>query len=198
MRSFWILCTVLAATSAASGYIHKPPTTLAGVCKEATWVRILTVKACNKEKGAVSFEVSETLRDNPKWKSGVVSFRMIVPADAPGGKSILKSLEVGKTVVLFSDEGEGKNAFAFGYACLGKDWYSVHYNPQGELWLFLRTEAGLTSCYYGEVKELRDHVRSIHDGKDVKVPTRPAAEKVDLAERAKQIDAAMKKNRAEK
>jgi hypothetical protein len=92
------------------------------VCQEATWIRILAVKACNKEKGGVTFEVGETLRDNPKWKSGVVSFRLVVPADTPGAKSILEQMEVGKTVVLFSDEGEGKQAFGFGYACLGKDW----------------------------------------------------------------------------
>ena len=131
MRSMLVSCVVLAAASTTSGYIHVPPTTLKGVCKGAPWIRVLTVKDRDEEKGGVTFEVAETLLDNKQWKSGVASFRLIVPPDAPGGKAVLRQLERGKTVVLFSNEGEGDKPSGFGYACLGKGWYSIHYSPRG-------------------------------------------------------------------
>ena len=198
MRACLVICAVLGAACPAPGYIHVPPTTLKGVCKGAPWIRILTVKACDKEKGRVTFEVSEALLDNPKWKSGVVSFRLSVPADAPGAKSVLDQLEVGKNVVMFSNEGEGKNASGFGYVCFGKGWYSVDYNPKGELLLLLRSEPDLSRCYHGDIKDLPGFVKSVLAGKDVKAPTAEPTEKVDHSERAKQIDNAMKKNRGEK
>jgi hypothetical protein len=198
MKRVLIALVVFAPASTALGYIHVPPTDLKGVCKMAPWIRVLTVKDRNEEKGGVTFEVTETLRDNKRWKSGVTSFRLIVPPDASGGKTVLRQLKVGRTVVLFSNEGEGEKPSAFGYACFGDGWYSVHYSALSKSWLVLRNEPDLSTCYHGDVKELPGYVKSILDGKEVKVPTMIPKEKVDHFERAYQIDAAMKKVREEK
>ena len=98
MRSTPTFGLMLGTALLGFAYTHVPPTTLKRVCKEASWIRVLIVKAHDQEKRVVAFELSETVQDNPKWKSGVVSFRLLVPADAPGSQSVLDLLEVGKSV----------------------------------------------------------------------------------------------------
>jgi hypothetical protein len=200
MRRCSTALVILAAASTALGYIHAPPTTLKGICTDSNsnWIRVLTVKDRNEEKGAVTLEVTETLREHTKWESGVASFRLLVRDDAPGGRAVLQELKPGLTVVLFSSEGDGEKPWAFGYACYGEGWYSMQYSPQGKCWVLLRSEADLSTCYHGDAKELPGYVRSVLDGKEVKPPTMAPKEKVDPRERARQIDEAIKEARGEK
>jgi hypothetical protein len=174
------LLAVLGSAAPAPGFIHVPPTDLRGVCRGVSWIRVLTVQERNEEKGGVTFDVKETLRENRQWKSGVASHRrLVVPADAPGAKAVLKRLGPGTTVVLFSSEGEGETPFAFGYACYGEGWYSVQYSPPNTAWVLLRHEPDLSRCYHGDGKKLPGFVAEVLAGK-------------------KQIDEAIKKARGEK
>ena len=182
--------------SPASGYIHVPPLTLKKMCEDSGSIRVLTVKARDKDKGVVTFEVAEAIQAP---KSGVSSFRLVIRPDAPGGKPILESMAPGTTVVLFSCEGDSGNATrAFGYVFIDKNCYSVDYNAPNGFWLLLRAEPQMSACYHGKAKELPGFVRSLLDGKEVKVPTKAPAEKVDHKGRVRQVEDAINKNQASK
>jgi len=190
------LTIAVAMTSTASGYIHVPPLTLKKMCDDSGAIRVLTVEACNKDKGVVTFEVAEAIRAP---KSGVSSFRLVIRPEAPGGKPILESMVSGKTVVLFSSEGDsGKATRAIGYAFIDENCYSVDYNAPGEFWLLLRAEPQMSACYYGKASELPGFVRAALEGKEIKVPTKAPAEKVDHKSRVRQVEDAINKNQANK
>jgi hypothetical protein len=197
MQKWLVVCAVIAATpSPASGYIHVPPTTLKTLCNDSGSIRVLTVKACDKDRGVVTFDVGEELRSP---RSGVTSFRLVVPPDAPGRKPVLEWMAVGNSVVLFSSEGDsGENTRALGYAFIDEGCYLVDYNAAGAFWLFVRAEPQLSACYHGPSKALRMYLKLILEGKEPKIPTAAAIEKVDHKQRVRQIEDAINKNQADR
>jgi len=186
----------IVAASSAWGYIHVPPPTLKKMCDDSGSIRVLAVAACDKDRGVVTFDVGEAILAP---KSGVASFRLVVRPDAPGAQTTLESLAAGKGVVLFTCEGDsGKNTRALGYAFTDAGCYSVDYNAEGEFWLFLRAEPQMSACFHGTAKELAGLVKAIRDGKEVDVPTKAPAEKVDHKSRVRQVEDAINKNQAGK
>lgn len=193
MRTALPLCALLFASPALS-YVHVPPQTLAKLCADSRQIRALKVKSRQVEKGAVVFEVADALRD--KEKSSIASFRLLVRPDAAQAKAALDRLAPGSTAVLFSQEdGDGKRARGFGYVFLDEFVFSVDYNAQAELWLYLRPEPNLSLAYSGPARELPALTKAILAGKkNVKVPTKAPAKEDDLSLRGLLIEEARRKN----
>src|SRR5262249_18114866 len=126
VRLAGVVLVLALAAPAAFGYIHFPPMTLPKMCKTSTFVRVLTVKKFDKDKGIVVFEVVETLKGE---KSAIKSFRHTLRADAEGVKPILDWVGDDKQAVMFTIEGGG---IACGYVFIDDYCYSVDYNRSGE------------------------------------------------------------------
>jgi hypothetical protein len=193
MRVVLPVSVLVLLVSSASAYLHVPPQTLKAMCAESPQIRVLTVKARDHDKGVVVFETAEVLR--AEEKSAIGAFRMAVRPDADKAKTVLDKLAVGATAILFSQEdGEGKKARGYGYAFIDDFAFSVDYNAQGELWLYLRAEPNLVATYYGSARGLVDLVKAVLKGKDVKVPTRVPDKADDLSLRGLLVEEARRKN----
>lgn len=193
MRLIMLLLAAVVLAMPAPAYIHVPPQTLKKMCAESLQVRALTVKARNLDKGVVVFEVAKVLKDENK--SPIRAFRMVVRPGADKAKAVLDKLAVGATVVLFTHEhGKGKTTNGYGYAFSDEFGFSVDYNAEGELWLYLRPEPNLSLAYHGPARNLPALVKASLDGKEVKAPTRVPDIKDDLGVRGLLIDEARRKN----
>lgn len=73
--------------------------------------------------------------------------------------------------------------------------FSADYNAEGKFWLLIRGEPGLSACYHGSVERLREAVRGILAGKEVKVPVKEPAAKMDREKRNNEINDVLKSNR---
>jgi hypothetical protein len=178
---------------AATGYIHFPPMTLPKMCKDSHQVRLLKVEKFDKDKGVIVFALAESLKGG---KSEITSFKHVIRADADGTRPILEWLKDGKTAVMFSIEGKtGGGALGVGYVFIDEYCYSVDYNNAGKYWLLIRAEPGMSACYHGTVEQLRDAVKDILDGKEVKVPVKEPKTKEGSDKRKDEINAVLKKNR---
>jgi hypothetical protein len=178
---------------AADGYIHFPPMTLPKMCKDSHQIRLLKVAKRDKEKGVIVFEMAESLKGE---KSQITSFRHVIRADADGAKPILDWAEDEKTAVMFFIETKpGGPAKGIGYVVIDDYCYSVNYTTEGKYWLLIRGEPGMSACYHGSVKQLREAVKDILAGKEVKVPVKEPDTKVDRDQRNKQVNEVLKKNR---
>jgi hypothetical protein len=190
------LIGVALAVSPAVAYIHFPPMTLPKMCKESTHIRVLSVRKYDKEKGVIVFEAAEALKgENPR----ITSFRHVIRADAQGVKPILDWVEEGKQAVAFSIEGDpGGAPMACGYVFIDDYCYSVDYNREGEYWLLIRAEPGMSACYYGSAERLRKLAKDVLDGKEVEAPVKePAApeSKEEQEKRRNEVTDILKKNR---
>jgi hypothetical protein len=184
---------VALAASAAVGFIHVPPMTLEKMCKDSQQIRLLKVEKLNKEKGAIVFEVAESLKGE---KSQITSFRHVIRTDAAGAQPILDWAGEGKTAVMFSTESKpGGPGQGLGYVFIDGYCYSVDYNSDGKYWLMLRAEPGMSACYNGSVERLRETVKDILDGKEVSVSTKAPDAKEDGDKRSKEINEMLRKNR---
>jgi hypothetical protein len=184
----------LITPAVAAAYIHFPPTTLQKMCRDAHQIRLMKVKKFDKDKGVIVYEVAESLKGE---KSKVTSYQHVIRAEAGGAKSILDWVADGKPAVMFSIEGDPRGKLlAIGYVFIDKYCYSVDYNSAGEYWLLIRGEPELSACYYGSVETLRDAVRAILDGKEVKVPVKEPGTKEDRDKRNAEVNEALNKNRS--
>jgi hypothetical protein len=138
--------------------------------------------------------VAESLKGE---KSQITSFRHVLRGDAEGAKRILDWAENGKTAVMFSIESKpgGGAVLSLGYVFLDEYGYSVDYNHDGKYWLLIRGEPGLSACYHGSVETLRELVKDVLDGKDVKVPVKDPETKVDREKRNKEVNDVLQRNR---
>ena len=59
----------------------------------------------------------------------------------------------------------------------------------------IRAEPGMSACYHGSVKRLREAVEATLEGKAVKIPVKVPDAKEDRDKRFKEINDVMKKNR---
>lgn len=180
---------------AAVGYIHFPPMTLPKMCQKSHHIRVLKVEKFDKDKGVIVFGVADTLKGE---KSQFTSFRHVVRPDTAGTKQVLDWAGNGKQAVMFYIEGKfiDGSVLAVGYVFIDEYCYSVDYSPGGKYWLLLRGEPGMSACYHGSVERLQEVVKETLAGKEVKIPVKEPAEKVDRDKRIKEIDDAQKSNRA--
>jgi hypothetical protein len=184
---------MLLAAPAAIGYIHYPPKTLQKMCKDSHQIRLLKVEKLNKEKGVIVFELAASLKGE---KSQITSFRHKIRIDAERVKPILDWARDGKTAVMFSIEGKrGDQVVGIGYVFIDEYCYSVEYKSAGKYWLLLRAEPGMSACYHGSAKRLREAVKDLLDGKEVKVPVKVPDAKEDRDKRNKEINDVLNKNR---
>jgi hypothetical protein len=186
-----IVLGVMVAASTAAGYIHFPPMQLPKMCKVSHHIRLLKVEKHSKEKGVILFEIEEKLKGQ---KAQITSFKHILGRHAEGTRPILDWVADGKTAVMFFIESPG-GALGVGYVFIDNYCYSVDYNRREKYWLLIRAEPGLSACYYGSVGQLRDTVKAILDGKEVKVPMKEPGTKEDRDQRNKEINDVLKKNR---
>jgi hypothetical protein len=180
------------AAPAAVCYIHFPPMTLPKMCQISHHVRVLKVEKYDREKGVIVFGVAESLKGK---KSEITSFRHVLRADAREARPILAWVKEGKNAVMFSIEGKGNTVLGVGYVFIDNYCYSVDYNSGGRYWLVIRGEPGMSACYHGPVGRLREAVKDILAGKEVKVPVKEPDAPVDGDQRRKEINEALKKNR---
>jgi hypothetical protein len=192
VRLVGVALVMTLAAPAAVGYIHFPPATLPKLCKTSTFVRVLSVKKFDKEKGILVFDVVETLKGE---KSAITSFRHNLRADADGVKPILDWVGDDKRAVMFTIEGPG---LACGYVFIDDYCYSVDYNKAGEYWLLIRGEPNQSACYFGSAEQLQKLARDVLAGKDVEVPVKEPAAPVteeDRAKRRQEVTDVLMKNR---
>ncbi len=183
---------VVLATSAAVGYIHFPPMTLQKMCKESHQIRFLKIEKLNKEKGVIVFEMAQSLKGE---KSQITSFKHVIRTDTEGAKPILDWAAEGKTAVMFCIESKpGGQVKGLGYVFIDEYCYSVDYNSEGKFWLMIRAEPGMSACYHGPVERLREAIKDVLDGKEVKIPTKEPGTKEDRDKRNKEINDVLKKN----
>jgi hypothetical protein len=179
--------------SVAMSYIHVPPMTLQKMCDESNHIRLLKVEKLNKEKGVIVFEVTETLKGE---QSPITSFKHVIHPDAERVKPIFDWAAVGKTAVMLSAENKpGSPVQGRGYVFIDEYCYTVDFNIPGKYWLMLRAEPELSSRYYGPVDRLREAVKDILDGKEVKAPVKASDVEQDTDRRAKEINEMLQKNR---
>jgi hypothetical protein len=174
------------------GYIHFPPMTMPKMCKQATNIRVLSVKKHDKEKGVVVYEVVETLKgENPKG----MSFKHAIRKDIDGVKPIYDWVGDKKRAVMFTIEGNG---IACGYVFIDKFCYSVDYNTKGDFWLLIRVDPELSATFHGSAEQLQRVAKDLLAGKDVKVPVKESTKALTIEEREKGVPALndiLKKNR---
>src|SRR5262249_13911240 len=116
-----------------------------------------------------------------------------------GTKPILDWAEEGKTAVMFAIEGKNPGRpVALGYVFIEEYCYSVDYNSEGKYWLVIRAEPGLSACYHGAVERLRELIKDVLDGKEVKAPVKDPDAKEDRDKRNKEINDVLNRNRNEK
>ena len=184
---------LVALASPAPAYIHVPPPTLKAMCSGSPQIRVLMVKARDLDRGVAVFEVAEVL-----WaeeKSAIGTFRVAVPPAADQAKAVLDQLAVGATAVLFSKEGgDGKRARGYGYVFVDGFGFSVDYNAQGDVWLYLRPEPNLSATYHGPARDLPALVKAVLKGEEVKVPTRRPDNPDDLSVRGLRVEEARRRN----
>jgi hypothetical protein len=195
MRAAFASLLVLSACSLAPAYIHAPPTSLKSMCADSDAIRVLKVKARDKEKRGVTFEAGDVLLAREE-KTGVEPLRLLARPDAPGAAEVLAALTAGEVVTVFTREhGTGADTVSYGYAHCAAGWFFVDYNAAGKFWLFVRAEPRLCECYSGKAADLPDLARAVIAGKQVDVPTRAAPKGSDNRLRALLVDEAMRKNR---
>src|SRR5262245_50915451 len=154
------ILTVALTASVATGYIHFPPATLPKMCQQSHHVRLLKVEKCSKEKGVIVFAAAESLKGK---NSQITSFKHVLRPDREGTKPILDWLADGKTAVMFTIEAKpGGAPAALGYVFIDEYCYSVTYD-HAACWFLIRPEPGLSACYHGSVKQLRELVKAIRD-----------------------------------
>lgn len=192
IRVMGIMLVLAATAPRATAYIHFPPMTLQKMCTTSHHIRLLRVEKYNKEKGVIVFTVAESLKGQ---KSRITSFEHVLRAGAPGAKPILDWVKDGRTAVMFTIEGVNGAAVGLGYVFIDRYCYSVDYDPRGKYWLLIRGEPAMSACYHGSVEQLREIVRDILDGKDVKVPVKEPAVPEDRDRRRKEVNDVLEKNR---
>ncbi|HEV3258203.1 MAG TPA: hypothetical protein VG013_15065 [Gemmataceae bacterium] len=193
IRLVGVMLLVTLSAPAAVGYIHFPPMTLRKMCKDSHQIRLLRIAKQDKEKGVIVFEVAESLKGE---KSQITSFKHVIRTSTEGTKPILDWAEDGKPAVMFSIEGRAGGAtLGIGYVFFDDDGCSVDYNSDGKYWLLIRAEPGMSACYHESVERLREVVKEILDGKEVKVPVKEPDTKEDRDKRNKEINDVLKKNR---
>src|SRR5262245_57831284 len=182
----------LVVASLALGYIHFPPITLKKMCPYSPQLRVLKDDKFDKEKGVIIFEVKESLK---KQDTSIKSFRHVIRTDVEGAKLILDWMDKGKKAIAFSIETkEGFAPMGIAYVFIDNYCYTVdHYKDK--TWMLIRTEPGMSACYHGSVEQLRELVKQILDGKDIKVPTKEPETKQDAAKRREEINDTFKKIR---
>lgn len=185
------LVLALAALSAAA-YIHLPPMQLPSLCKDTRQIRLLKIEKLDKDKGIIIFEVAQSLKGE---KSSVTRIRHVIRTDSAGAKPVLDWAEPGKQAVMFSVTSRlGKWAEQCAFVFIDDYCYSVSSNTEGEQWLMLRGEPGMSACYYGSVEQLQALVKEILAGKEVKVPIKDLDVKENSDKRTKEITDVMVQN----
>ena len=184
---------MLLVAPAAIGYIHFSPMTLQKMCKESHQIRLLKVEKFDKEKGVILLGMVTSLKG---VQPQIDSFEHKIRTDAEKAKPILDWAKEGKTAVMFFIEAKrGDLMIGIGYVFIDEYCYTVDYNSAGKYWLMIRAEPGMSACYHGSVKRLREAVKDTLDGKAVNVPVKVPDAKDDFNKRYKEINDVMKKNR---
>jgi len=184
---------LVVAVTPAGGYIHFPPTTMPKMCKQSTAVRVLTVKEHSKEKGAIVFEASETLKG--KTPDGKL-FRHAIGKESKQTKPIFDWVKDGKQAVMFTIEGGN---VACGYVFIDKFCYSVDHNKKEDFWLLIRADPEMAATFHGSVDTLKKVAKDLLAGKDVKVPVDGSLKPLSNEERGKlapALNEVLKKNRS--
>jgi hypothetical protein len=181
LRLVGVAAVLALAALPSAGYIHFPPPTLQKLCQKSTNVRVLSVKAHDKEKGVIIYEVAQTLKG--KNKEGT-SFRHVIPRGTAGTKPISDWVGDGKRAVLFTIEG---GEIACGYAFIDRFCYSVDYNRKGDYWLLIRVDPEMAACYHGSAETLQKLTRDVLDGKEVSVPIDKAVKALTTKEREQRV-----------
>ena len=177
---------LLLVAPAAIGYIHFSPMTLPKMCKESHQIRLLKIDKLDKEKGVILFEMVTSLKG---VQPQIDSFKHKIRIDAEKTKPILDWAKEGKTAVMFSIEAKrGDLMIGIGYVFIDEYCYTVDYNSAGKYWLMIRAEPGMSACYHGSVKRLREAVKDTLEGKAVKVPVKVPDAKDDFNKRYKEIN----------
>lgn len=175
-----VLLTLITPPSFA--YIHFPPATLPKMCKQASNIRVLTVKKHDKEKGVVVYELAETLKGtNPKG----MSFRHAIGKETEATKPIFDWVGDGKQAVMFTIEA----GFACGFVFIDGFCYSVDYNRPGDYWLLIRVDPEMAACYHGSAETLQQVTKDLLAGKEVKVPVDETVKPLSLEERRQRVPA---------
>ena len=178
---------------AALGYIHFPPMTLPKMCKISHQIRVMKVAKHDKDKGVIVFEVASLLKGE---KSQIASFKHVIRPGAEGVKPILDWVKDGRSAVMFSVESKpGGATRALGYVFIDHYCYSVDYDRDGKYWLLIRGEPDLSACYHGPVERLREVIKDVLDGKEVKVPVKEPDTREDREKRFGEINDVLKRNR---
>ena len=178
-----VILVMVIAVAPIGGYIHFPPPTMQNMCKQATTIRVLTVKKHSKEKGVIVFEAVESLKG--KTPDGM-SFRHAIGKETPGTKPIFDWVADGKQAVMFTIEA---GQIAFGYVFIDKFCYSVDYNKKGDYWLLIRVDPEMAATFHGSVDTLRTVTMDILAGKEIKVPVDESVKALTTKEREKLVPA---------
>ena len=178
-----IVLVMAFVASPSIGYIHFPPTTMHKMCKQATNIRVLSVKNHNREKGVIIYEVAQTLKgENPKG----MSFKHVIRKDAAGAKPIFDWVGRGKQAVMFTIEG---GEIACGYVFIDRFCYSVDYNKRGDFWLLIRVDPEMSACFHGTAETLQKVTKDLLAGKEVKVPVNESVRPLSAEEREQHVPA---------
>jgi hypothetical protein len=195
-RATFVALGALAMTMLAPqalAYIHFPPMTRKEMCATSHQIRVLKIDKFDKEKGVVIFELAESFK---KQETSITSFKHVIRTDAEGTKPILDWMEKGKTAVAFSIETRaGYATMGIAYVFIDNYCYSFDCNPKAKCWMLIRAEPGMSACYHGSVAQLRELVKQILDGKDVKVPVKEPDARQDAGKRRDEINEIFKKIR---
>jgi hypothetical protein len=168
--------------------------TLSKMCKDSHQIRALEVEKFDKEKGGILFKCVQTLKDG---QSKITSFRVIVRAGATGTKPILDWLKDSGQAVMFSIESTPRDARkAIAYVFIDGYCFSAEYNTEGNSWLVIRGEPGLSACYHGSAAQLLSLTQNVLAGKEVKVPRQGPEVIEERDKRNKEINEGLKEVRA--
>ena len=181
-----VLIALLLTSQNAFGYIHFSPMTLKKMCAESFEIRALKVTKYDKEKGVIVFDLKEALKTKG---SKIDSFKHAIRVDDNGVKPIFDWVANGKLAVMFSIEAERPDrSIGLGYVFIDEYCYTVYFNDADKCWSLMRAEPHMSACYFGSAEKLQKLAKDVLAGKEVTIPVKAIAAKVDPKIRFKEIN----------
>src|SRR5262245_149035 len=125
---------MMVVASSAAGYIHFPPTTMPKMCKQSTYIRVLSIKKYDAAKGVILYELAETLKGTSRKRT---TFKHVIGKQTKETQPIFDWVADGKQAVMFTIEG---GAILCGYVFIDNFCYSVDHNRREDYWLLIRVD----------------------------------------------------------
>ena len=140
--------------------------TLPELCLEFHKIAVLRVEKIDAERGAVRFQVADTLQG--RFGTEAVQHSLRIDGRVPDG---VRQMRPGDRVVFFSDCHDKRSVTLASWG-----WYLTANGPDG--WEHgAQRRADLEAVFCGTVSDLADAIRRLRRGEPVVVPFRPGAPK---------------------